>query len=103
MPPGSPASTRPRLARRLLVVIGAALSSALAPAIALAQCAMCKASLEGSTDGIGAAFNRAILVMLAGPYLVMGVFGVLLFRERLREGGRRLVRRLRRIAPGRGR
>jgi hypothetical protein len=90
------------MARRLLVVIGAVLSSALAPA-ALAQCAMCKASLEGSTDGIGAEFNRAILVMLAGPYLVMGVFGVLLFRERLREGGRRLVRRLRRIAPGRGR
>jgi hypothetical protein len=55
---------------------------------------MCKASLEGSTDGIGAVFNRAILVMMAGPYLVMGVFGVVLFRERLRGASRRLRSRL---------
>jgi hypothetical protein len=86
------------------VLAGAVLAWAFPAAVALAQCAMCKASLQGSTDGIGAEFNRAILVMLAGPYLVMGVFGVLLFRQRLREGGRRLVTRLRRIAPpGRGR
>ena len=92
------------MARRPLVVVAAVLSSALAPAIALAQCAMCKASLEGSTDGIGAQFNRAILVMLAGPYLVMGVFAAALFRERLRERGRGLLARMTRIAgPGRGR
>ena len=60
-----------------------------------AQCAMCKAAIEGSTDGsVGAQFNRAILVMMAGPYLVMGVFGAVLFRERLRGAARRLRGRL---------
>ena len=60
-----------------------------------AQCAMCKAAIEGSTDaGVGAQFNRAILVMMAGPYLVMGVFGALLFRDRLRAAARRLRLRL---------
>ena len=83
------------------MAVGAVLASVLLPAAAFAQCAMCKASLEGSTDGIAAVFNRAILVMLAGPYLVMGVFGVVLFRERLRHATRRLLSRLRRTAgPG---
>jgi hypothetical protein len=90
------------LAKRATAIAAAAL--ALLPTAALAQCAMCKAALEGSTDGIGTGFNRAILVMLAGPYLVMGVFGLLLFRERLRANGRRLVARLERaVRSGRGR
>jgi hypothetical protein len=104
MPPGGRRRTSPRPAKALVVLALTALAWAIPGALALAQCAMCKASLEGSADGIGASFNRAILVMLAGPYLVMGVFGVLLFRQRLREGGRRLATRLKRIAlPGRGR
>ena len=61
---------------------------------AAAQCAMCKAAIEGSTDGaVGAQFNRAILVLMAAPYLVMGTFGVVLFRERLRRAARRLLGR----------
>ena len=104
MPAGSRSGTGTRLGKGRVVLAVTALAWAFPAALALAQCAMCKASLEGSADGIGASFNRAILVMLAGPYLVMGVFGVLLFRQRLREGGRRLATRLRRIAlPGRGR
>jgi hypothetical protein len=86
------------------MVLLAALVAASLPSSVLGQCAMCKAALEGSTDGLGAQFNRAILVMMAGPYLLMGVFGVVLFRERLRDAGRRMLARLRRAAgPGPGR
>jgi hypothetical protein len=80
------------------LVAGALAFAAVTPAAA--QCAMCKAAIEGSTDGnVGAQFNRAILVMMAGPYLVMGAFGVVLFRERLRRGARALLGRLGRAAP----
>jgi hypothetical protein len=83
------------------VALGVFVAASLEPA-AFAQCAMCKASLEGSTDGLGAVFNRAILVMMAGPYLVMGVFGFVLFRERLRAAVHRWRSRLGR-ADGSGR
>jgi hypothetical protein len=84
-----------------MLTLGFLAAASLDPSAAFAQCAMCKASLEGSTDGLAAVFNRAILVMLVGPYLVMGVFGVILFRERLRGATRRLLSRLRRTAgPG---
>jgi hypothetical protein len=85
----------------VIAVVGILVSACLLPSVALAQCAMCKAALEGSTDGLGAQFNRAILVMLAGPYLVMGVFGVVLFRERLGRATGRMLARLRRITSPR--
>ena len=73
--------------------------AALAAGPLAAQCAMCKAAIENATDAnVGASFNRAILVMMAGPYVVMGVFGALLFRHRLRGAARRLLGR---IAGGR--
>jgi hypothetical protein len=75
-----------------------ALAAAFLPSLAFAQCAMCKAALEGSTDGLGAQFNRAILVMMAGPYLIAGVFGLVFWREPLRDATRRLLSRLRRLA-----
>ncbi|HVR69234.1 MAG TPA: hypothetical protein VMT87_00195 [Vicinamibacteria bacterium] len=95
---GSTTESTARSRKRWALVAAAALAWALLPAPALAQCAMCKAALEGSTDGIGAQFNRAILVMLAGPYLVMGIFAAALFGERLRARGRALLAHLRRIA-----
>jgi hypothetical protein len=80
---------------RATAVVLAALLLVTAVLPLAAQCAMCKAAIEGSTDaGVGAQFNRAILVMMAGPYLVMGVFGALLFRDRLRAAARRLRARL---------
>ena len=86
----------PLAAAGLLAVVLAA------PALPLAaQCAMCKATLESSADAVGATFNRAILVMMAGPYLVLGVFGMVFFRERLRGRARGLLARLRRAGPGR--
>jgi hypothetical protein len=86
----------------LLAAAALVAMAAVAPA-ALAQCAMCKASLESATDGAAARFNQAILVMLAGPYLVMGVFGMVLFRERLRRRARGLVERARRALRRDGR
>jgi hypothetical protein len=84
--------------RPIAVVLAALLLVAGGVPLA-AQCAMCKAAIEGSTDaGVGARFNHAILVMMAGPYLVMGVFGALLFRDRLGAAARRLRLRLSRGA-----
>lgn len=53
---------------------------------ALAQCAMCKATLTGSAEGraIAREFNRAILVMLFAPYVVVGGFLLTAFRGRIR-------------------
>lgn len=53
---------------------------------ALAQCAMCKATLTGSPEGqaIAREFNRAILVMLFAPYLVVVSFLLMAFRTRIR-------------------
>ena len=76
-----------------LALLSCALVVATPPAAA--QCSMCKATLESSAEAVGAQFNRAILVMLAGPYVVVGTFGFLFFRERVRSGARRLLARLR--------
>lgn len=69
------------------------LGLALAAAPARAQCSMCQTALTGSAEGrgIGAQFNRAILLMFVAPYLVFGCFVLAAFR---REIGRRLLRRL---------
>jgi hypothetical protein len=65
------------------------------PAAAPAQCSLCKAALESSADAVGAQFNRAILVMMAGPYLVMGAFGLVVFRKHVRSAVGRLLARFR--------
>lgn len=86
---------------RFAALASAALALALLalPAGAAAQCAMCKATLESSE--VGATFNRAILVMLAGPYLVAGVFSLVYFRARVRQVAGRVFTRLRPSAgPG---
>jgi hypothetical protein len=91
----------PRVTAVAVILAGTLLAVVLSAPAAIAQCAMCKATLEGSSDGVGGQFNRAILVMLAGPYLVMGAFGFLLFRERLRHASGHLLARLRRrLRPG---
>ena len=52
---------------------------------ALAQCAMCQATLVGSAEGraLGAPLNHAILLLFAAPYLVLGTFVALAFRQRI--------------------
>jgi len=52
---------------------------------------MCKTALTDSPEGrdIGESFNRGILVMIGAPYLVFGVVGAALFREKLQATWRR--------------
>ena len=68
-------------ARRL--ALAALLAGAAVPASA--QCAMCKATLESSEEGrrVSGELNRAILVMVAAPYLVFGTCASVLFRRRI--------------------
>jgi len=60
-----------------------------------AQCAMCRSALESSAEGraISASLGRAILVLLAAPYLVVAAFATVLFRGRI-------ARFLRQLVPG---
>jgi len=68
-----------------LAVLSAMLAGSAAPAFA--QCAMCRASIEGSAEGrrVSADLNRAILVLFAAPYLVSGTCATFLFRRRIRS------------------
>lgn len=70
------------------------------PAPAAAQCAMCKMALTNSEEGRGitAQFNQAILVMLMGPYLLMGAGAAYLLRERIRSLAARAAARVRPLA-----
>lgn len=58
---------------------------AAAPA-ALAQCAMCKAAVTSSPEGMAVAesLNSAILLMMAAPYATAGAAALVLFRHRIR-------------------
>ncbi len=51
----------------------------------LSQCAMCKSNLEmARTNGgtaVGNTLNNGILYLLALPYLIAGVFGVIYYRN----------------------
>lgn len=72
--------------RRRLAVAGALAAGLLGLAApARAQCAMCKATLESSEEGrrVAGELNRAILVLLAAPYLVFGGCATFLFRRRI--------------------
>ena len=84
--------------RRLLAVAAlVVLVLAAAPAGALAQCAMCQTALLNSPEarGMGAEFNRAILVMLFAPYAVFGSIGAVLLRRRIAAGVRQALTRVR--------
>jgi len=45
-------------------------------------CAMCRAALENSAEGrlVARSFAHGILMMLVLPYLLLGIFGVVLYR-----------------------
>jgi hypothetical protein len=85
---------KPR-ARRGLLALGLLGCLLLAADPAGSQCAMCRSALENSAEGraISASLGRAILVLLAAPYLVVTAFASVLFRDRI-------VRFLRRLVPG---
>jgi hypothetical protein len=86
-----------RLRRPALAAAVLAAALLAAPAPLAAQCAMCKAALTSSEEGrqLSATLNRAILVMLAAPYLVVGGFVAVAFRRRIGERLGRWAARLR--------
>ncbi len=63
---------------------------------ALAQCAMCKSVVAQSPEAqaLAGELNKAILFMLAAPYVVFGSFTAYLFRGRLGGFARRALRTL---------
>lgn len=76
--------------RRLAPLVTALATAILLLSVAepaIAQCAMCKTVVNGSAEGqaVSGELNRAILVMLAAPYLVFGTLAAVLFRKPLRE------------------
>jgi hypothetical protein len=56
---------------------------ALLEASAFAQgCAMCRAALESSAEGrlVASSFAHGILMMLILPYVLFGIFGIIVYR-----------------------
>jgi len=52
---------------------------------ATAQCAMCKASIESNTEGIGSGINNGILYILAIPYILVSGIGYFIYRNHLKN------------------
>jgi hypothetical protein len=70
--------------RTFLLTLGAALLFASQPASALAQCAMCRASVQtgGNASAFSEPLNQAILVLLIPPALLFCAIFFLLYRYR---------------------
>jgi hypothetical protein len=68
-------------------VLGAILLALALPGEAGAQCAMCRAALEQGGPEVTAGFNRAILFLLAMPYLVFGSIAGSWYWKRRKSGG----------------
>jgi hypothetical protein len=64
------------------------------PSPALAQCSMCRAVITQSAEGqrMAGELNRAILLMVAAPYLIFGSCAAVLFRSRLAATLKRVAR-----------
>ncbi len=90
--------------RSLLLLMGLVLALVIVADSASAQCAMCATALTGSEEGraMSASFNRAILVMLVAPYMVVGAFAATFFRPQVRQMLKRARGALARAAPATG-
>ncbi|ETN94372.1 hypothetical protein SAMN04487906_2995 [Zhouia amylolytica] len=54
----------------------------LVPAVADAQCAMCRAVLEsGEKQEVAEAINDGIVYLMAVPYILMGALGYFIYRK----------------------
>jgi fructose-specific phosphotransferase system IIC component len=82
-----------KLARLLPVVIAVALLVALAAAPAAAQCSMCRAVIENSTDAAAASksLDLAALILLVPPVTLFSGLFVAIYRLRNLQGGSRLT------------
>ena len=70
--------------RNFLLTLGAFIAFASQSASALAQCAMCRASVQtgGTTSALAEPLNQAILVLLIPPALLFCAIFFLLYRYR---------------------
>jgi hypothetical protein len=82
---------------RVALAAGVAAAALLGAGLpAEAQCSMCRQVVTQSAEGqqMATELNRAILVMLAAPYLVFGSVLAAVFRGRLLGAVRARVRRV---------
>jgi hypothetical protein len=78
--------------RKLLTSILVVAATGLLDAPAFAQgCAMCRAALESSAEGrfVASSFAHGILMMLILPYVLFGIFGVIVYRAYRKKSRRR--------------
>lgn len=72
-----------RLLRKILILLPVFAFTAVSDL--LAQCAMCRATVENNVSngeiGIGAGLNFGILYLFVMPYLAIGVVGFLWYRK----------------------
>ncbi|HEX8183945.1 MAG TPA: hypothetical protein VF747_04320 [Blastocatellia bacterium] len=78
--------------RIILLLIFAAVIMLAGPDPACAQCAMCKAAIENSTDAAAASrgLNLAALVLLVPPVTIFAGLFVLIYRYRNVQGNSHL-------------
>jgi len=67
-----------------IICLSILLSCSLSPAIA--QCAMCRQSIESNIEGgdksIGKGLNKGIIYLMSIPYLVLGGIGYMIYKAR---------------------
>lgn len=51
----------------------------------IAQCAMCKAVVEGGEENIAEGVNNGITYLMVFPYLLVGILAFFLYRNRKKE------------------
>lgn len=76
-----------------LIVAAAVLLAIVAQLDADAQCAMCKATVENTSDkstSIAGGINTGILYLLSMPYLLAGVVGFLWYRKYKKNVGKKI-------------
>lgn len=50
---------------------------------AVAQCAMCKATIESDAGDIGKGVNNAILYIMVMPYILLATIAIIFFRKKI--------------------
>ena len=50
---------------------------------AVGQCAMCKATVNGNEEAIGEGLNNGILYLMAIPYVLFVIVGLVFFRKKI--------------------
>ncbi|GIV44855.1 MAG: hypothetical protein KatS3mg035_1978 [Bacteroidia bacterium] len=50
---------------------------------AIAQCAMCKATIETDASDVGKGVNNAILYIMVMPYILLAIIAIIFFRKKI--------------------